>query len=98
MVIFNVIKRIYLNVRLISVCVYVCVCVCVRVRVILNRSEHSHLHRINNYTLHSPQLFPLLLPLILIMVLIASVLLHAHRERKVYVAPLPAMSLIRQLP
>jgi len=94
MVIFNVIKRIYLNVRLISVCVYVCVCV----RVILNRSEHSHLHRINNYTLHSPQLFPLLLPLILIMVLIASVLLHAHRERKVYVAPLPAMSLIRQLP
>lgn len=59
MVIFNVIKRICLTVRLISVRVRddrVCLCVCVyvSVRVLVNKSElYSHSHRINNYALHS---------------------------------------------
>lgn len=52
MVIFNVIKRICLTVRLISVRVrdYVCV----SVRALVNKSElNSHSHRINNHALHS---------------------------------------------
>lgn len=59
MVIFNVIKRICLTVRLISVRVRddgVCLCVfvCMSVRVLVNKSElYSHSHRINNYALHS---------------------------------------------
>lgn len=63
MVIFNVIKRICLTVRLISVrvrvrddrvCMYVCLCMCVSVRLLVNKSElYSHSHRINNYALHS---------------------------------------------
>lgn len=56
MVIFNVIKRICLTVRLISVRVRddVCVCVCLSVRALVNKSElYSHSHRINNHALHS---------------------------------------------
>lgn len=58
MVIFNVIKRICLTVRLISVRVRddvrVCVCVSVSVRALVNKSElYSHSHRINNHALHS---------------------------------------------
>lgn len=56
MVIFNVIKRICLTVRLISVRVRddVRVCVCVSMRALVNKSElYSHSHRINNHALHS---------------------------------------------